>query len=112
LATMKRRPALLTGWLWFLGMLVPVIGLVQVGSQAMADRYSYVPFIGIFIAVVWPAHELLQRSKIGLAIGGLVAGIALILFAGATVSQVRYWQNSVTLFSHAVTVTSLNEKAL
>lgn len=112
LATMKRLPSLLMGWLWFLGTLVPVIGLVQVGAQAMADRYSYVPLIGIFIAVVWAAHELLQRSKTRLAVGGLAASISLILFAGATVSQVRYWQNGVTLFSRAVAVTPLNERAL
>jgi tetratricopeptide (TPR) repeat protein len=112
LATMKRLPSLLMGWLWFLGTLVPVIGLVQVGAQAMADRYSYVPLIGIFIAVVWAAHKLLQRSKTRLAVGGLAASISLILFAGATVSQVRYWQNGVTLFSRAVAVTPLNERAL
>lgn len=112
LASVRRRPWLLVGWLWFLGTLVPVIGLVQVGSQGMADRYSYIPLTGVFIALVWWGHEILRRSKAGLALGGLAAAIILALLASVTASQVRYWQNSLTLFSHAAAVTDVNETAL
>ena len=104
----RSRPYLMTGWLWYLGTLVPVIGLVQVGSAAMADRYAYVPLIGIFIAVVWlvaeislpwPGRRLVLTM---LSIGGLAVGGSL------TAMQVRYWQNSETLARHALAVTTDN----
>jgi tetratricopeptide (TPR) repeat protein len=104
----RSRPYLAVGWFWFLGMLVPVIGLVQVGSQAMADRYSYLPLIGLFIAGVWLGAELsaVWRYRrpvlIALSVGGLAAGWQL------TAAQVRHWQNSETLARHALAVTSRN----
>jgi tetratricopeptide (TPR) repeat protein len=107
----RQRPYLIVGWLWFLGTLVPVIGLVQVGDQAMADRYSYFPLIGIFIAVTFAAAELadtFQLSKIVL----IVAGVG-ILFASLVLmeNQLRYWRDSETLFSHALAVTKNNDLA-
>ena len=102
------RRYLIAGWLWYLGMLVPVIGLVQVGQQAMADRYSYLPSIGIFIMVGWGANELLERwryRKIGLGISAAVVLAALLI---CTRIQVRYWQNNLTLFRHTIEVTSNN----
>ncbi|MFA5239651.1 MAG: tetratricopeptide repeat protein [Phycisphaerae bacterium] len=103
----RRYRYLAVGWFWYLGTLVPVIGLVQVGSQAMNDRYTYVPSIGIFIIAAWGAAELLAKwryRKIGLAI---TAGIVLTMLLVCTRIQSRYWQNSLTLFGHAAAV---NEK--
>ena len=106
----RRRPYLAFGWLWFLGTLVPVIGLVQVGGQAMADRYMYIPSIGLFVMVVWGAKELAARLGISRMGTGGVAAAAL---AGVTVTavQLRYWRNSETLFRHALDVTSNNMMA-
>ena len=103
-----RRPCLLIGWLWFCGTLVPVIGLVQVGGQAMADRYTYIPSLGIFILLVWGADELANRWKYrAMALGG--AGcMAIILCAGLTWRQLGYWQNNETLYRHALTITNDN----
>lgn len=104
----RRHPYVLVGWLWYLGTLVPVIGLVQVGVQAMADRYTYIPLIGIFIAAVWLVSEwAAQRDylKSPLAvIGSAIAG----LFFMLTSSQLNHWQNSQTLFSNALSVTQNN----
>jgi len=102
-----RRPYLLTGWLWFLGTLVPVAGFVQVGWQAMADRYLYVPAIGVFLAAAWAGGDLASRyvSRRFLAAAGtlLLVGAGLLSFR-----QAGYWQDSATLFRHALTVTSGN----
>ncbi len=103
-----RRRYLIAGWLWYLGTLVPVIGLVQVGEQAMADRYTYLPSIGIFIMVGWGANELLERwryRKMGLGISAAMVLAALLI---CTRTQVRYWQNNLTLFKHTIEVTSNN----
>lgn len=109
--TIKRWPFLLVGWLWFLGTLVPVIGLVQVGGQAMADRYMYVPSIGLFIVIVWGVSELLRRSRMAMAAGSAAVVIVLVACAAATVFQLQYWQNSLVLFGHAVTATRDNALA-
>jgi protein O-mannosyl-transferase len=102
---------LITGWLWYLGSLVPVIGFVQVGRQAMADRYAYTPFLGIFAIVVWLLAErfsrIPQRSQI---LAGL-AGVFLIFCAGLTWRQTTYWKNSFSLFGHALQVVPLNYMA-
>jgi tetratricopeptide (TPR) repeat protein len=106
--TAKRRRYLAVGWLWYLGTMVPVIGLVQVGSQAMADRYTYLPSIGIFIMIAWGAAELFAKwryRKIGL---GLLAGLLLTAILLCTRIQVRYWQNSLTLAGHALKVMKNN----
>jgi tetratricopeptide (TPR) repeat protein len=107
----RRRRYLAVGWLWFAGTLVPVIGLVQVGLQAMADRFTYIPSIGIFIAVTWLVADLaarnltVQRAAIALALA------AILVYAGMARVQTGYWQNSLTLFQHAVEVTTHNALA-
>jgi Tfp pilus assembly protein PilF len=101
----KRGGYLTTGWLWFLGTLVPVIGLVQVGDQAIADRYTYVPLIGLFIVIAWGIPDLMEgwrhRNK-ALAVS---AGCVLSACAILTWMQLRTWQNTATLFEHAKQVT-------
>jgi tetratricopeptide (TPR) repeat protein len=101
----KRYPYLAVGWLWYLGTLVPVIGLVQVGAQAMADRFTYVPLIGLFIMISWGFAGLLARWQIvfPIAIVGLLS-----LLMPASCSQVRYWRNSIVLYEHTLAVTENN----
>ena len=99
------------GWCWFLGTLVPVIGLVQVGEQAMADRYTYLPSIGLFILIAWGTEEIARRShrlKLLTWAGALCALAALLV---ATRAQTRHWQNTETLFRQAVAVTKDNPMA-
>jgi Flp pilus assembly protein TadD len=108
----RRSPWLIVGWLWFLGTLVPTIGLVQVGSQAMADRYMYVPGIGLFILVVWGAADLLGTSSHGRMVAGAIGLVALAACVGVTQAQIRYWRDGETLFRHAVAVTRGNYIAL
>ncbi|MCC7011339.1 MAG: tetratricopeptide repeat protein [Planctomycetes bacterium] len=104
----RRRPYLALGWLWYLGTLVPVIGLVQVGSQALADRYTYVPSIGLFVMLAWGTHELLEQRAGGRAV--LAAGALASLGACATLTwrQVGVWRSSDTLYQHAIDVTDSN----
>jgi tetratricopeptide (TPR) repeat protein len=99
---------LLTGWLWFLGTLVPMIGLIQVGNQAMADRYAYLPFIGLFIMVGWGLAEWSDRRGMAtqyVAAGGVVSVVAL---GAVTFVQVQYWHDDYTLWTHALAVTERN----
>ena len=109
---LKRRPFFFVGWFWFLGTLVPVIGLVQVGGQGMADRYSYWPSIGLFIAVIWWAGELVRGSKLKLMLGSCAVAIALIALSAATFVQTGYWTDTIVLFQHALQVTHNNDMAL
>ena len=105
---LRKRPWLAVGWLWYLGTLVPVIGIVQVGLQAMADRYTYIPLIGIFIGITWGVADLATawpRRKIALAAAALVVVGAC---GGLASFQVRQWKNSETLFRHALAVTTDN----
>ncbi len=104
-------PWVLVGWLWFLGTLVPVIGLVQVGAQAMADRYTYIPLIGVFVAGLWTIDHRLTASRIGSASAAAAVVIALALCLGLTRHQLGYWQDSVTLCERAVSVTGENAVA-
>ena len=104
----RRRRYLVVGWLWYLGALVPVIGFVQVGLQAMADRYTYLPSIGLFIMVAWGSSELFTKwryRRLGFAI---VAGLAFVGMLVCTRLQLRHWRNSETLFKHAISVTENN----
>jgi tetratricopeptide (TPR) repeat protein len=106
----RRQPYLIAGWLWFLGMLVPVIGLIQVGRQAMADRYTYLPSIGVFLILAWGARELFGRMPGGRR-RAVLAGGALAVVAALSVAayaQVGTWKNSLTLFRHALKVTKDN----
>ncbi len=104
----RRQPYLLVGWLWYLGALLPVIGLVQVGVQAMADRYTYVPCIGLFIAVVWGTADLAARWRVPrffLPVGAAVVLAALMI---CTWVQVGYWRDSISLYEHTLQVTRGN----
>jgi tetratricopeptide (TPR) repeat protein len=99
-ALRRGRPYLLVGWLWYLGMLVPVIGLVQVGGQAHADRYTYLPQVGLWVALAWALADIPRRTEV-------VAAAALV-FAALSFQQVGYWRNNLTLFSHAIECTTGN----
>jgi tetratricopeptide (TPR) repeat protein len=101
-------PYVLTGWLWFLGTLVPVIGIVQVGGQALADRYAYVPLIGIFLAIGWVAADLKARFRVSAALASGIAAVVLVAIIAATERQLTFWENSETLFRHAVNITKGN----
>ena len=135
----RRHPYLLVGWLWFVGMLVPVIGLVQVGAQAMADRYTYLPSLGVLILTVWGAYELMQgkaagglereereeRGSVGHALArstlhasrstpillSVVGGVAVFACLALTRQQIGYWRDSEALFRHALEVTQNNTLA-
>jgi protein O-mannosyl-transferase len=98
----RRLPFLFTGWFWFVGTLVPVIGLVQVGHQSLADRYTYVPLIGIFIALAWCAAAVAGRARLPAAISGATALLILGACAARTMDQLRHWRNSETLFRHTI----------
>lgn len=103
----RARRYLVVGWLWYLITLLPVIGIVQVGGQAMADRYTYLPLIGLFIIIAWGLPDLL-RGRRGVAVLSLVAVLATVLLAVATRQQVRCWKDDLTLFTHAAKHTRNN----
>src|SRR5437667_2301103 len=104
----KIRPYLIVGWLWFLGTLVPVIGLVQVGAQIMADRYFYIPSIGLFIALVFGLTDIATRWRVApLLRAGIAVGVLLIL-ATVTDAQIHRWRDGFTLFEHTFAVTPPN----
>jgi tetratricopeptide (TPR) repeat protein len=94
------RPFLTMGWFWYLGMLVPVIGLVQVGSQAMADRYTYLPSIGLFVSLVWTLYEVVRRRQSAVPLF-LAATLLASVYGALTWTQTRYWRDGLTLFGHA-----------
>jgi protein O-mannosyl-transferase len=104
----NRRPYLLTGWAWFLGTLVPVIGLIQVGNQSIADRYTYLPAIGIFILAVWGAAEWVGAQPARRAIAAVAATVMLTVCALLAQTQALCWQTTETLFRRALAVTSRN----
>ena len=106
-ASVRRRPSILVGWLWYLATLAPVIGLIQVGSQAMADRYMYLPLIGLSIAIAWGVPEFRARPRLRRA-STAAAAAAIAALAAVTVTQLRYWRTSETLFAHALHVTENN----
>jgi Tfp pilus assembly protein PilF len=105
---MRRHPYLATGWGWYLGTLVPVIGLVQVGDQAMADRYTYVPLIGLFLIIAWGGAELLEKRRVSYSVAAMASVGLLLACMVDTWFQVGYWKNSITLFEHALRVTENN----
>jgi tetratricopeptide (TPR) repeat protein len=104
----RRYPYLVVGWLWYLGTLVPVIGLVQSGDQGMADRFTYVPLIGLFIMFTWGASELVKTWRHRGMILAVTASTVLLTFAICSTLQVRHWENNITLFTHALKVTKDN----
>ncbi len=104
----RRFPPLLVGWLWYLGTLVPVIGLLQVGEQGMADRYTYLPLVGIFIVAAWSGEAIAIRyakARTGIAVGGVIALAACTVL---TWRQSAHWKGSISLFEHTVEVTDDN----
>jgi protein O-mannosyl-transferase len=104
----RRFPFLLMGWLWFVGMLVPVIGLVQTGGQAMADRHTYLPSLGVLILAIWGACEVTRRWRHQLMALSVAGAGAIVLCLGLTRQQLGYWRDSETLFRHALEVTESN----
>lgn len=104
----RRRPWIVVGWLWFLGMLVPVVGLVQVGVQAMADRYTYLPILGVQIALLWTLRDWATRDTQRARQTAAVVAALLLFFALRTWQQLGVWQSSITLFTHATEVTHDN----
>ena len=107
----RRRPYLLVGWFWFLGTLLPVIGLVQVGGQSRADRYTYVPLIGLFITVVWGVGELMAKGRRVKILCSILAGLVMGAMTILTWRQVSYWRNTTELFQHALKFDSGNHFA-
>jgi tetratricopeptide (TPR) repeat protein len=107
----KHHPHVTVGWFWYLGTLVPVIGILQVGMQAMADRYTYIPLVGLFIALAWSVPELLQKWRHGKAAVIAAAALILVGLTAVTWTQTGYWRNSITLFEHALKVTDRNHLA-
>ena len=107
----KRFPYLAVGWFWYLGTLVPAIGLVQAGVQSMADRYTYLPGIGLFIIVVWGLKDLLNSHPQKTKIAAVTGSLALAGCLSVTFVQLKYWRNSLTLFLHTVEVTTDNYAA-
>jgi Tfp pilus assembly protein PilF len=103
----RRRGYPITGWFWFLGALVPMIGLVQVGEQAMADRYAYLPFVGLFVMVCWGVGERAETMKIPTAWLAVPALTVIVVLGALTYRQIGYWRNSETLWSYALRVTSV-----
>jgi tetratricopeptide (TPR) repeat protein len=107
----RQMPWLAVGWLWFVGTLIPVIGLVQVGRQAMADRFTYIPHIGLFIAIVWSIAAMTERAPELRLVAAVVAAVLTIAFGIAAYVQTGYWRNSISVFQHALAVTPDNALA-
>jgi len=107
----KRHPYAVVGWLWYIGTMVPVIGLVQVGDQAMADRYTYIPFIGLFIVLAWGIPRLFVRLPYRKPVSLVAAGLLISALAVTAWYQTGHWRTNRTLFHHMLNVTSNNHIA-
>ena len=109
----RTKPYLVTGWFWYLGMLIPVIGLVQVGEQAHADRYTYLPHIGLYIMIAWTVGDLLSEPtpRARRALVGVAVAIAIVSLGVRALGQASYWKNSETLWNHTLAVTGENDVA-
>jgi protein O-mannosyl-transferase len=97
----RQRPYLAVGWLWFLGVLVPMIGLIQVGGQAMADRFTYLPSVGLWIMVSWTAGDLVQSKPFASKAGALAAGLAIFSCIVLTLRQIHFWHDTSSIYSHS-----------
>tara|TARA_R110002124_G_scaffold64711_8_gene176572 strand:- start:2694 stop:4523 length:1830 start_codon:yes stop_codon:yes gene_type:complete len=104
----RRRPYVFTGWFWFLGTLVPVIGLVQIGMQRMADRYTYLPLTGIFLLVVWLVDDLVRESTLRKLVLPLITALSILLLTLTAFQQTALWGDNVALYSHGLAVTEEN----
>ena len=109
--TINKAPWFIVGWLWYTGTLVPVIGIVVIGPHAMADRFTYIPLIGIFIIIAYGIPELLRKLQNMETYLAVTASVLLLCLMSATWNQVNYWRNSLTLFKHALEVTEKNPLA-
>jgi hypothetical protein len=105
---LKQRPFLFVGWFWFLGTLVPAIGLIQTGSQSMADRFTYLPLVGVFIIFAWGFGEIFSRARVPRFYCVALATVVLAACIVRTGDQLRYWHDTEALFSHATAVTRKN----
>jgi Flp pilus assembly protein TadD len=108
----RRKPYLFTGWFWYAGTLVPVIGLIQVGPHALADRYTYVPLVGLFIILVWGVSDLAVRWRFGRHLLCVVGTVTIVSLSFCSWLQASYWRNSITLFEHALQIAPDNYIAL
>jgi len=104
----KKVPYFAVGWFWYIGTLIPVIGIVQVGHQAMADRYAYIPLIGIFIIVAWGVPELISKWNHKEKVLSVSVGIIILILLITTWGQVSHWKNSISIFKHALKVANEN----
>ena len=104
----RQRPYLIVGWLWFLGSMFPMIGLVQVGGQALADRYAYIPFIGLFMMAVWTVADWAERRQIPAAWMAVAALVVLIALGVVTHRQIGFWRDTPTMWRRALEVTENN----
>jgi len=105
------RPYLIVGWLWYLGTAVPIIGIVQVGAQVIANRYAYVPLIGLFLMITWYASSLLDEANVGTAPRAVAASVILLALSALTWRQINYWRDGIDLWEHALAVTTNNSIA-
>lgn len=106
----RELPPLFVGWFWFVGTLVPVIGIFQAGQQAYADRFTYLPHIGLFIGIVWTVSMLLERRSTLVKPALAIACVVICGFAAVAHAQVKHWQSTITLFQHALDATSNDNK--
>jgi len=104
----QKKPYLLMGWLWYLGMLVPVIGFMQVGPQSSADRYTYMSLTGLFVICVWGAADLMKDWRFRKPVAVIASTLILLVCSALTVHQLQFWKNGVTLFEHTIAVTANN----
>jgi tetratricopeptide (TPR) repeat protein len=109
--TVRQRRPFFVGWFWFLGTLVPMIGLVQIGVHGMADRYGYIPLLGIFVVLCWGAADLVKTCRIPTAATALAAAAVLMTLGMALHRQVNFWSNNVTLWAHTLEITDENYMA-
>ncbi len=107
----RDRRYLLVGWCWFLGALVPMIGIITVGEQAMADRYAYIPYIGLLVAIVWGLSTLASHRTSGVWLGAVAAVLAVLISGGLTYRQLGYWRDDETLWRYTLSVTERNYMA-
>ncbi len=106
----RKKPYIIVGWLWYIGTLIPVIGLVQIGGQSMADRYTYIPLIGLFIIIGWGTPELVARWRYRKILLFTTSTIVILILMTITWKQVKHWKNNITLFENTLKVTSNNFK--
>lgn len=104
----QSRRYLLVGWLWYLGILFPVIGLIQTGTQSIADRWAYISFWGLFVAIVWALGDLVVQRGLPRAMVALTTGAVLLAYACVSYAQTAYWHDDIALYSHALAVTNRN----